>query len=453
MNAVLYELLHKYRNELNQPLNDIKDECWENIIDSVIAKEVIDDFLLLFKTEKTFLPSKFIEMPHNIKLEATLMPPYLKTVHFVAWLRKFNQLINEIGLPEWNFSNADISIKFSNEEKTKIYGTMSLNEVKAEIERKWKLNERAKKILERIKDVDTYYNEEIASPLAEEIHCANREYPYDVIRAELDELFGKVYFKARILGEYYHQSKTIVLYAKSIECTGIPGRNVVQSFEVTFIHELFHAYHYRNNGSEIISRHDYTNTVVKESLAAAFEWGYCVKNTISGDLDLRRVWEKHSVLAYPYSGAQALTDQHKRVLKATEFCDIFKESLLDMDKALRDMLPLVDFYNIKNLIVSDIRKAFDSVMKMDKIGVIAQREIPVIIKNNKVLREKLHDKAYCQNTFNISYAVLSPTRQFLSNKYRYYEDPIIVDKKEYFLCSQWDKKHLTRLLDWLWANR
>ena len=227
----------------------------------------------------------------------------------------------------------------------------------------------------------------------------------------------------------------------------------MQSFEVTFIHELFHAYHYRNNDSEIISRHDYTSTVVKESLAAAFEWGYCVKNTISGDLDLRRVWEKHSVLAYPYSGAQALTDQHKRVLKATEFCDIFKESLLDMDKALRDLLPLVDFYNIKNLIVSDIRKAFDTVMKMDKIGVIARREIPVIIKNNKVLREKLHDKAYCQNTFNISYAVLSPTRQFLSNKYRYYEDPIIIDKKEYFLCSQWDKKHLTRLLDWIWANR
>ena len=226
---------------------------------------------------------------------------------------------------------------------------MSLNEVKAEIERKWKLNERAKKILERIKDVDTYYNEEIASPLAEEIHCANREYPYDVIRAELDELFGKVYFKARILGEYYHQSKTIVLYAKSIECTDIYGRNETQNFELTFIHELFHAYHYRNNDSEIISRHDYTSTVVKESLAAAFEWGYCVKNTISGDLDLRRVWQKHSVLAYPYSGAQALTDQHKRVLKATEFCDIFKESPSDMDKALRDLLPLVDFYNIKKI--------------------------------------------------------------------------------------------------------
>jgi hypothetical protein len=454
MNPVLYELLHKYRTELNQPLNDIKDECWDNIIDSVIAKEVIDDFLLLFKTEKIFLPSKFIEMPHNVKLEATLMPPYLKTVHFVTWLRKFNQLINKIGLPGWDASEINVNVQFSSEEQTETYGTMSLNEVKDKIRRKWKLDKRAEETLSQIRDIDAYYNEQWSSPLAEEIHITNEEDSYEKIRKILDELFGKVYCTKRILGKYCHTSKTIVLYVKNIECTNVAGRTTTQNFELTFIHELFHAYHYRNNDSEIISRHDYTSTVVKESLATAFEWGYCVKNTISGDLDLRRVWEKHSVLAYPYSGAQALTDQHKRVLKATEFCDILKESPLDMDKALRDLLPLVDFYNIKNLIISDMRKAFDAVMKMDKIGVIAQREIPAIIKNKKVLREKLHDKAYCQNTFNISYAVLSPTCQFLSGKYRYYEDPIIVDKKECFLCSEWDKKrHLNRLLDWIWANR
>ena len=276
------------RTELTQPLDDIKDECRENVIDSVIAKEVIDDFLLLFKTEKTFLPSKFIEMPHNVKLEATLMPPYLKTVHFVAWLRKFNQLINKIGLPVWDTSEIDVNVKFSNKEKAETYGTMSLNDAKNKIRSKWKLDKSAEETLSRIRDIDVYNNEQWSSLLAEEIHNTNREDSYEKIKKILDELFGKVYFTKRTLGEYSHTSKTIVLYVKNIEHTNVTGRTTTQNFELTFIHELFHAYHYKDNKREIRLRRDYTSTVIKESFAAAFEWNYCVKYSIAGDDHLRQ---------------------------------------------------------------------------------------------------------------------------------------------------------------------
>ena len=247
MNPVLYELLHKYRNELNQPLNDIKDECWESIIDTVIVKEVMEDFLLLFESEKALLPSKCIELPRNIKLEETLMPTYLKTVHFVAWIRKFNQLINKIGLPVWDSTKIDVNVQFSSEEKIETYGTISLDEVKDKIRSKWKLDKRAEETLSQIRDIDVYYNEQWSSPLAEEIHITNREDSYEKIRKILDGLFGKVYFTKRILGEYCHTSKTIVLYVKNIECTNVSGRTTTQNFELTFIHELFHAYHYRTN--------------------------------------------------------------------------------------------------------------------------------------------------------------------------------------------------------------
>jgi hypothetical protein len=147
-------------------------------------------------------------------------------------------------------------------------------------------------------------------------------------------------------------------------------------------------------------------------------------------------------------------------LQDTRFCAIFRESLYDMDGALRTLL-ILDFYNVKNIVlylekevmVTDSRKAFDNFMGED-IGKIVQREFPAIVKTNKCLREKLLDKDYCKTTFKISYPVLSLTREFLSGQYRYYEDSIVYHGKEYFLCSEWDKKrHLNLLLDWLWANR
>ena len=454
MNPILKNLIENH-------IEDIEANKYETIVDKALYEGVFAELMNTFEQIGISLELASITKPsRTFAIDATSMPSCLREAHFDVWAQKFNQLIKKIGLTEWDFSESTIHIKFSNKEETKNYGNMSLDEAKDIIRKKWKLDERAEELLSQIHDIGTLNSEQWSSHLAEVIHVSNREYSYDEIRKILDELFGRVYFAKRILGEYRHSERTILLYAKNIDLTCVAGRTLEQSFELTFIHELFHAYHYRRNDRELRRRRDYTSDVVKESLAATFEWAYCVEYKIAGDSDLRRDWETHSVLAYPYSGAQHLIDWNVYTLQDTSFCAIFRESLYDMDGALRTLLVL-DFYNVKNIVlylekevmVTDSRKAFDALMG-DDVGIIAQREIPIIVKKNKSLREKLLDTGYCKTTFKISYPVLSLTREFLSGQYRYYEDSIVYHGKEYFLCSEWDKKrHLNLLLDWLWANR
>jgi hypothetical protein len=451
MNPILVDLTEKHAN-------DIDANKFEDLVHDSLSMGVFDELRNVFKDVKISLNLASITKPsRTFAIDAAYMPSCLIEEHFDVWAQKFNQLIKKIGLKEWDFSESTIHIKFSNKEETKKYGNMSLDEAKDIIRKKWKLDERAEELLSQIHDIDTLNGEQWSSHLAEVILVSNREYSYDEIRKILDELFGRVYFTKRILGEYRHSERTILLYAKNIELTRAAGRTLEQSFELTFIHELFHAYHYRRNDRELRHRRDYTSDVVKESLAATFEWSYCVEYKIAGDSDLRRDWETHSVLAYPYSGAKHLINCSTCKLECTRFRIIFNESLDDIDQALRLLLPTHDFYSVKNIekevMVTDSRKAFDALMG-DDVGIIAQREIPIIVKKNKSLREKLLDMGYCKTTFKISYPVLSLTREFLSGQYRYYEDSIIYYGKEYFLCSEWDKKrHLNPLLDWLWANR
>jgi hypothetical protein len=310
----------------------------------------------------------------------------------------------------------------------------------------------------------------LSSPLAENIHVNNQKDSYKKIREILDKLFGEVYFNEYVLGEYYHTKKRIVLYTKNIEHVAIHGRSTVQNFEVTFIHELFHAYHYRDDDREIRLRRDYTSTVVKESFAAAFEWNYCIEYRIAGDRELWWKWQKYSVITYPYSGAQYLIDETAYKLQATDFCVIFKMSLTDMDQALR-ILTLIEFYDIKNLIqyrekevkVTDLRAAFDTLMKQDSIFTIAKREIPSIIgkKRNRTyinlhLIPLLMDLKYSNQHFQATQYPILSTTPMLDNagREKSYTDPVFRrGNTNYYLTAQWNEKQLDLLLDWIWTHR
>lgn len=393
------------------------------------------------------------------------MPSYLSKSVFGDWFKKFNQALLKIGLPEWDYSNADIEIEFSNEEKTETHGIISLEDVKEKIKKIWESDERTERILLQINDIDDYFNQQISSLLAENIHVNNQKDSYEKIREILDKLFSEIYFSEYVLGEYYHTKKRIVLYTKNIEHLAIHGRTVAQSFEITFIHELFHAYHYRNDDREIRLRRDFTSTVVKESFAAAFEWNYCVEYKIAGDQDLWWKWQKYSVLAYPYSGAQYLIDKTAYKLQATDFCVIFKMSLSDMDQSLR-ILTLIEFYDIKNLIqyrekevmVTDLRAAFNTIMKKDKISTIAQREIPFILKQtkNRHLIGDLLDLNYSYDNFHMTqYPVLATTPMYdKSGHLKSYSEPVLcINKTDYYMSAQWHEKHIDLLLDWIWTHR
>ena len=399
------------------------------------------------------------------------LPSYLSARNFNEWYTKISTTAKNIGLSVP--VSDDLMISFSDTEKTRIFGSLSVEEAKNKIREKWNISERANDLLDGLQTPEDFHESQLASPLAEEISAANRDRKetYESVRAQLEDIFDMVAFKQLILGEYIHP-KIIVLYTKNIEHTQkAPGekRTLEQIYEEVFAHEMFHAYHYQNEPEELVERMDYTSRVVKESLAAAFEWAYCVENKIPNADDLRYDWDRYSVITYPYSGAKHLLQPvpHKAMvcLDKTAFCDVFHTSLVDMDRALR-MLVSDEFYRIKNLIhyrekkviSTDLRAAFDTLMKQDLISVIAQREITSIIrqKKNRRLIPQLMDLNYSNKNFHATQYPILATAPMLDSagREKSYADPVLrIGKTNYYLTAQWNKDHLDLLLDWIWQHR
>ena len=399
------------------------------------------------------------------------LPSYLLARNFNEWYSKICAAAKNIGLSV-PVSN-DLMISFSDTEKTRIFGSLSVEEAKNKIRERWNISERANDLLDGLQTPEDFHESQLASPLAEEISAANRDQKetYESVRAQLEDIFDMVAFKQLILGEYIHP-QIIVLYTKNIEHTQqAPGekRTLEQIYEEVFAHEMFHAYHYQSDPEELAERMDYTSRVVKESLAAAFEWAYCVENKIPKADNLRYEWERYSVITYPYSGAKHLLQPvpHKAMvyLDKTAFCDVFHTSLVDMDRALR-MLVSDEFYRIKNLIhyrekkvmSTDLRAAFDTLMKQDLISVIAQREIPAIIrqKKNRRLIPQLMDLNYSNKHFHATQYPILATAPMLDSagREKSYKDPVLrIGKTNYYLTAQWNKDHIDLLLNWIWQHR
>lgn len=399
------------------------------------------------------------------------LPSYLLARNFNEWYSKICAAAKNIGLSV-PVSN-DLMISFSDTEKTRIFGSLSVEEAKNKIRERWNISERANDLLDGLQTPEDFHESQLASPLAEEISAANRDRKetYESVRAQLEDIFDMVAFKQLILGEYIHP-QIIVLYTKNIEHTQqAPGekRTLEQIYEEVFAHEMFHAYHYQSDPEELAERMDYTSRVVKESLAAAFEWAYCVTYKIPNADNLRYEWERYSVITYPYSGAKHLLQPvpHKAMvyLDKTAFCDVFHTSLVDMDRALR-MLVSDEFYRIKNLIhyrekkvmSTDLRAAFDALMKQDQISVIAQREIPSIIRQtkNRRLIPQLMDLTYSNQHFHATQYPILATAPMLDSagREKSYADPVLrIGSTNYYLTAQWNKKHLDLLLNWIWQHR
>ena len=433
---------------------------------------MFDDLIHDFEEVGISLDSLTV-LPRTFSIDADSIPSYLREAHFAAWLRKFSQLLDEIfdkySMPKWDYYRSNISIEFSDEEKANRYGSLTIEEAKEIIRDTWGKHEEIEGILSKINSTEDYRN--LIQELMRAIYRIHRD--EDCENPEkLHSLLNELEFEMPVLGEYINNDKKIVLYTINIEKAAKNHENIPsREFEKVFIHELFHAYHYLDDKEELVNRHDYTASVVKESLASAFEWFYCVKNEIKGADDLKSSWDKHSVEFYPYSGAKnLLSETTKRFaswehpLDTTEFRVILAYSLDNMDSALRDLLDSYDFYKIKNLIlyrekkagVVNSRKAFDDFMKQDAIGEIAHREIPSIIRKNRLLIPQLMDLDYSKSNFHATqYPILSTSPMLdKAGRKKSYSDPVhTIGNQEFYLSQQWNEKQLDFLLDWIWANR
>lgn len=191
-------------------------------------------------------------------------------------------------------------------------------------------------------------NEECRRRIAEEISQLIGVH-FEEVFVIIDSILNKTVsdeHKAYIAGEYVHDlfSLRIVLYNNVIDRSVNSGKTIVQAYEEVFVHELFHALHYEyaaKVSEEIEKRKDYTSKVVKESLAAYFEFMYCIEHNISTDID--GDWKAFEPDVYPYSGARCINAWD-------EFNDVLSASYSDMDIALRKLFnsKLSLFYDVKN---------------------------------------------------------------------------------------------------------
>ena len=396
------------------------------------------------------------------------MPIYLNEAQFKQWGMYFNQLILKIGLHTLGFD--DLGIEFSNDEETSRYGALFIQELKKLIREIWGTNEEIERVLQKIEDYNDY--KKLIQELANIINGIRNSNP-EVENSEILYAFLKeLEFECSVVGRYIHNEKKIVLFTKNIENVAKIHENTPeQEFEKVFIHELFHAYHYKNDAGEIVKRKDYTSKVVKESLASAFEWFYCIENKINGYDELRNSWWEHSVVVYPYSGALDLLETRGGLslcydLNTKKFCQVFEKSLLDMDGALRILLESYDFYGIKNasfyfkeirtkVRTSTVKRVeFDSMWSGMSVGKIAKQAIPPIIQKKPHLVSSLMDRDYCAKTFDFdSYTILSHARIYRGGNYRYFPEVVTVGTTDYYLCSQWYEKSRQPLLDWIWINK
>lgn len=337
------------------------------------------------------------------------IPSYLTQQDIHQWINRIGQSLDAL------FGNYYISsffaafgsykLEFSDELIWEDGEPISLDDAKADLIDMVKdrcdnaeYDEHIKRLFQRIEKAETVGQlRECASAIAE--YCASgdtreeRSESYDEIKESILDLLGRAITVGQsnrlyILGRYYHYERKIVLYVRAINPSGLATR--LPLFEEVFAHEAFHAYHYyaceiaSKNAflQELPKRTDYTSKVVKESLAAFFEFYYCGRNGISTDID--NDWRMNPVYIYPYSGARYLSLSGN--CASFLFKNVFETSLHDLDKALRlllekDMDAFYDVKNVKEKIVKTVTKQVLVTAAPPTLGAtIADREIEKALK-------------------------------------------------------------------------
>lgn len=335
------------------------------------------------------------------------IPSYLTQQDIHQWIERIGQSFHALFGPNYIFTfDTDLidayssyTLEFSDELIWEDGEPISLDDAKAALIDmvkdhcdNAKDDEYTKSLFQRIEEAKTA--EELgkyASEIAE--RCASSHDSYTEILESIKDLLGRTIAVGQnnrlyTLGRYVHSQKKIVLYVQAVNPRGSTA--ALPLFEEVFAHEAFHAYHYyacefvyHNEAfKELPNRTDYTSKVVKESLAAFFEFYYCGRNGISTDIDMD--WQKNPVYIYPYSGAKYLASSGSSA--SVLLFEVFRESLRDVDKALRLLLKkdMDVFYEVKNLkerIVKTVTK---------QVLVTAPRPTPIATLTDQKMEEALN---------------------------------------------------------------
>lgn len=278
------------------------------------------------------------------------LPIYLNRDLFeVAAINQFEyQMSTLVGGIRTKFDCTNLVVEFSDQIKRKKFGRYrTIDEVIRDLIRKYenarpRIEEIYKQHRDRLETVEDI--EELKHHFADSLSGVCLSCDFDKNLKILDRIFRVCLpISSVVAGEYYLNQNKIVLYKQPIEDMARQSKTIEQAYTQIFLHELFHCYHYfeakyAGNG-ELIHRKDYTATVIKESLAARFEWLYCYNLHLPNNLE--NTWQRINVVHYPYSGATFVQEPQR-------FEDIYNLSMNNEDEALRELLPQRLFWDVKN---------------------------------------------------------------------------------------------------------
>ena len=419
------------------------------------------------------------------------MPNGIVKEDISKWGYNTNKFLVEFD-PSWNIdiNNGNIlkNINFSNEIIYKKYGEYTYEEIKTIILDKWSIDEEiVDEIINNIKknfDKNLYGSlERLTSEICKQFKD-NYEENYKNIFKELEELFQNVGLIDVILGEFNNYNKTITLYNKAIEdyasSLGIDYKIVM---EQVFIHELFHAFHYKDNDEELVERRDYTSKVIKESLARCFEVDYFlnIKLTLNDKKmndscdkiieSIKESWNKYPVYNYPYSGVRYIFKCSKKGENVIEVIkSLFTLSLTDMDNALRKLFKydINLFYRIKNKV--NTKKVYIKKPNNRKDNTKYDYNGKTLLSKGRLVLEVI--KKYCDDHKGITYDELKKVfpsslvnngkkglvelecnvsdkdKGLIGGHKRYYTDePITLENRDVVLVNnQWNKDNIEKFI-------
>ena len=277
-----------------------------------------------------------------------------------SWINNFDLYVHTLLQDDYDQSFREIvsntnvfTLEFSDELIVE-NGGVSLQSAKKLIFDNWSFTD--KELVNRISRARTIDELSALVPwIADSGSLRNGEHNYNKSKDELNSILGgnihlrnpgRIY----VLGQYFDYCKKIVLYKEAIKKCCNNQFGIKSMYDATFAHELFHAYHYFHScGHEIERRTDYTSKVVKESLAAFFEYYYCKQKSIPTDIDID--WQDNPVSVYPYSGAKYLMPYNHDISEGSPlFTKVLNESRNNFDNALRTLFSTNedDFYAVKN---------------------------------------------------------------------------------------------------------
>lgn len=189
--------------------------------------------------------------------------------------------------------------------------------------------------------------------------------PFDVDKVKrIIDVFKERYVISIVLGRYYHQRRTIVLYKQNIIDTAI-NKDIYSNMKRVLTHEMFHAiHHFLFDGAKQVRSKFGKNgygSIVKEGLARLIEYNYC-KDTLNTKLatkycdELEKSWNNNFFEVYPYSAAKYLE----------EYSSLRNEKVALIHRLITDSKP--DFINAYQDIVYlyKLNEGFDKILDNDK---------------------------------------------------------------------------------------